>query len=203
MILRGKYIALIADAEPDDQHAARDDGRSAALIAFAQALNGPTRCALMMLRAGGNRSGADSCLTAQTGYPMAVDFTSGYPRYRPHDGAAARLGRGSVDAALVVGSAMLVPSSLAASIARIPTVVIGPRATESSVAPAVAIDTGVIGIHESGTALRMDDVALPMAGVMTGPPATVEIVASLAERLTSPTVAHFPTRYSRRSAEPM
>ena len=182
LLLRGKYIALIADAEPDGLNPARDDGRSAALIGLAQVLNGPTRCALMMLRAGGNRSGADACLTAQTGYPMAVDFTRGYPRYRPHDGAAARLGRGGIDAALIVGSAALVPSALTSSLSLIPTVVIGPRATESA-SPAVAIDTGVVGIHESGTAMRMDDVPLPMVEVIAGPPATVEIVSALARRL--------------------
>ena len=181
-ILRGKYIALIADAEPDDLHLARDEGRSAALIGLAQALNGPTRCALMMLRAGGNRSGAEACLTAQTGYPMAVDFTRGYPRYRPHDGAVARLGHGSADAVLIVGSAALVPSALSVGSTLIPTVVIGPRATESE-SWAVAIDTGVVGIHESGTAVRMDDVPLPMAEVLAGPPATVEIVSALARRL--------------------
>jgi formylmethanofuran dehydrogenase subunit B len=188
LLLRGKYIALIADAEPDGQNAARDDGRSAALIAFAQALNGPTRCALMMLRAGGNRSGADACLTAQTGYPMAVDFARGYPRYRPYDGAAVRHGRGGVDALLIVGSAALVPSALTGS-PLIPTIVIGPRATEISVPPVVAIDTGVVGIHEHGTAVRMDEVPLPMAGVITGLPATVEMVAALARRLAPAGVA--------------
>jgi len=187
-ILRGKYIALIADAEPDDQNTARDDGRSAALIAFAQALNGPTRCALMMLRAGGNRSGADACLTAQTGYPMAVDFARGYPRYQPYDGAVVRHGRGGVDAVLIVGSAALAPSALTGS-TQIPTVVIGSRATESRVARAVAIDTGVVGIHESGTVVRMDEVPLPMAGVIAGPPATVEMIEALARRIITAGVA--------------
>jgi formylmethanofuran dehydrogenase subunit B len=186
--LRGKYIALIADVEPDDQSAARDEGRSAALIAYTQSLNGPTRCALIMLRAGGNRSGADACLTAQTGYPMAVDFARGYPRYRPYDGAAVRYGRGGVDAVLIVGSAALVPSALTGS-TLIPTVVIGPRATASSVARAVAIDTGVVGIHEPGTAVRMDEVPLPMAGMITGPPATVEMIEALARRLAPAGVA--------------
>src|SRR5688572_18873434 len=93
-ILRGKYIALIADAEPGADGRDRDDGRSAALLTLAQALNGPTRCAYIALRGGGNRSGADACLTAQTGYPVAVDFSRGYPRYRPYEHAAARLARG-------------------------------------------------------------------------------------------------------------
>jgi formylmethanofuran dehydrogenase subunit B len=50
---------------------------------------------------------------------------------------------------------------------RIPTVVIGPRASLASGA-GVAIDTGVAGIHEAGTGYRMDDVPLPLTEVIEG-----------------------------------
>lgn len=182
-LLRGKYVAIVADAEPDDEREPRDEGRSAALAALAQALNGPTRCALISLRGGGNRSGADACLTSQTGYPMAVDFSRGYPRYRPYDHAGIRVTRGVVDAVLIVGSAASAPPALIDDVARLPMVVIGPRATEQAPDAVVAIDTGVVGIHESGTALRMDDVALPLSGTITGPPSTFEVVVGLAGRL--------------------
>jgi len=181
-ILRGKYVALVVDAEPDAESDARDSGRTAALLAFAQALNGPTRCALISLRAGGNRSGADVCLTAQTGYPMAVDFSRGYPRYRPYDDAGVRAARGAVDAVLIVGSAASVPAALLEN-AGAPAVVIGPRATEHAPQAFVAVDTGVVGIHESGTALRLDDVPLPLAAAIAGPPATLDVIAGLALRL--------------------
>ncbi|HET9194380.1 MAG TPA: hypothetical protein VFO21_15965 [Vicinamibacterales bacterium] len=186
-LLSGKYVAVIADVEPDDRDGARDSGRSAALIAFVQALNGPTRSALVTLRAGGNRSGADACLTAQTGYPMAVDFASGYPRYRPYEAAAARLARGGVDAVLLVGSAARLPPGLAGAMSQLPAVAIGPRASESVFAGAAAVvDTAIAGIHESGTALRMDDVPLPLDRAIDGPPATAETIASLAVRLGQP-----------------
>ena len=181
-ILRGKYVAIVADAERDDQDPA-DGGRAAALISLAQALNGPTRCALISLRGGGNRSGAESCLTAQTGYPAAVDFSAGYPRYRPHDSAVGRLSRGAVDVALVVGAVGLVPARVMDRLAGVTTILIGPRATESGLTAAAAVDTGVIGIHEAGTALRMDDVALPLVAAVTGPLATLDIVTALASRL--------------------
>jgi hypothetical protein len=86
-----RYLVIVHDAEPSAVAGARG-GRAGPLIALAQALNGPTRCALSSLRAGGNRSGADAVLTAQTGYPAAVDFSRGFPRYVP--GTATR-GRGS------------------------------------------------------------------------------------------------------------
>ena len=187
-ILKGKYVALIADAEPEIDGGDHDDGRSAALLMFAQALNGPTRCAYVALRAGGNRSGADACLTAQTGYPVAVDFSRGHPRYRPHEHAAARLERGSVDAVLIVGSAGLIPFP-AARFARVPTIVIGPRATEGPFTISAAVDTGVAGIHESGTALRMDEVPLPLAAAIDGPRRAVDIVSDLARRVAFAAVA--------------
>ena len=183
-MLRGKYVALISDAEPDDRQRC-DDGRSAAIIALAQALNDQTRCAHLALRAGGNRSGADGCLTSQTGYPMAVDFSRGYPRYRPHEHTAARLARGSVDAVLVVGSIALLNAELRSLMARVPAIVIGPRATEAPFEVVAAVDTGVAGIHESGTALRMDDVPLPLSGPVTGPPAAVDVVTALGRRVSA------------------
>jgi formylmethanofuran dehydrogenase subunit B len=50
----------------------------------------------------------------------------------------------------------------------VPGVVVGPGA--SMVAGArVAIDTGVAGIHESGTGYRMDDVTLPLTSMLAHP----------------------------------
>ena len=188
-ILRGTYVAIIADAESDDDTPV-DRGRAAALISLAQALNGPTRCALISLRGGGNRSGADACLTAHTGYPAGVDFSAGYPRYRPHDTTEGRLSRDAVDVMLIVGFTGRMPERILESLRSIRTLVVGPRATETPLKAMVEIDTGVVGIHESGTAVRMDDVALPMIAPITGPPATVGVVAALARRLgASPRVA--------------
>ena len=78
-LARGRYVGLVYDAE----HRASGD-RVDGLLGLAQALNGPTRCALIALRGGGNRSGADAVLTWQTGFPTAVDFARGTPRYAVH-----------------------------------------------------------------------------------------------------------------------
>src|SRR5207247_10277717 len=72
-----RYVVIVADGEPGLTPA--DPARAEALVTLAQALNGPTRCALSTLRGGGNRSGADAVLTWQTGFPFAVDFARGYP----------------------------------------------------------------------------------------------------------------------------
>jgi formylmethanofuran dehydrogenase subunit B len=154
-----------------------------ALIALAQALNGPTRAALTLLRGGGNRSGIDAVLTSQTGYPAAVDFSRGAPRYRPFDGGALHLAsRGEADAAVVVGYFDAVPAEVAAFVRTVPAVVIGPDASAMTLGQrCVAIDTGLAGVHDAGTVLRLDDVPLPARAVVSGPPAAAGVVKTMRE----------------------
>jgi formylmethanofuran dehydrogenase subunit B len=184
ILVAARYAVIVADAERDDAAGARPDpARASALVMLAQTLNGPTRAALSTLRGGGNRSGADAVLTWQTGYPIALDFGRGYPRYQPHDGTAgACLSRGDVDAVAIVGAPASVTPDLQATMSGVASVVIGPRASESVFAErGIVIDTGVAGIHEDGTAVRMDDVALGLRGVLSGPRAAAPLVSALRE----------------------
>lgn len=182
-LARARYAVIVADAEPEDATPPADPDRAEALVALAQALNGPTRCALSTLRGGGNRSGADAVLTWQTGFPFAVDFAPGYPRYRPHAGAAALLAAGEVDAALVLGAPATLPDPVARRLGAVAAVAIGPRASAAPFRPAVAIDTGIAGVHEAGTAFRMDDVPLPLRPALPGPREAAATVRALRERL--------------------
>jgi formylmethanofuran dehydrogenase subunit B len=186
-LLAGRYVTFVADAETEGAFPDRDPGRSAALIAMTQALNGPTRCALSLLRAGGNRTGADAVLTWQTGYPAAIDFTRGHPRYRPYDGTAlARLTRAEVDGALILGSSDLVSADILTRLAHVPCAVIGPRASDGPAAQRdVVIDTGIAGIHEGGTAIRMDDVPLLLRPALDGLPAAADMARALKQRVAS------------------
>ena len=176
-----RYVVIVADGEPGLTPA--DPARAEALVTLAQALNGPTRCALSTLRGGGNRSGADAVLTWQTGFPFAVDFARGYPSYQPQVGAATLLGGGDVDAALVVGTPATLPVSVTTGLARVRSMVIGPRASAATFQPAVTIDTGLAGVHEGGTAFRMDDVPLPLRPALEAPHGALATVRALRERL--------------------
>jgi formylmethanofuran dehydrogenase subunit B len=170
-----RYAVLIHDAEPTAEP--RNPLRVEGLIALAQALNGPTRAALLSLRAGGNQPGAESALTWQTGFPVGVDYSRSYPRYAPELGKSARW-YGSFDTALIVGSPTLDDGAVSA-LERVATIAIGPRASQSSLNPKVAIDTGVAGIHEGGVGYRMDDVPLPLRPSLPAQRSTVEILTAL------------------------
>lgn len=176
-----RYAIIVYDAEPGGLPP--EPARAESLTALGQQLNAVTRASVTPLRAGGNRVGAESVLTWQTGYPMTVDFSRGVPRFRPDDGARALIASGAVDAVLVTGR----PLGIALDAVR--SVVIGPAA--SATPGEVAIDTGIAGIHESGTAFRMDDVPLPLRAPVPGPPVTAEVVRALAQRI--------GTRRARRS----
>jgi formylmethanofuran dehydrogenase subunit B len=171
------YAVLVHDGEPGEEPG-RDAYRAEGLIALTQALNGRTRAALSTLRAGGNRSGAEAALTWQTGYPMAVSYRDGYPRYLPANRGLAQLGAGGAGAVLVAGSAAAFGDALAGG-SGLPVIAIGPRASEAPFPVRVAVDTGVAGIHEGGTAYRMDEVPLPLRPPLEGARSAADTLAAL------------------------
>ena len=178
-LLAARYAVVVADAEPGEAKEYRDPGRSAALVALTQALNARTRGALSLLRAGGNRPGADAVMTWQTGYPTAVDFGRGVPVYRPYAAPDENF-----DLIFVAGVGSELPPALFKATTRIPLIVIGPHASEVGLPHArVAIDTATAGIHEGGTAFRMDDVPVPLRPAVDGPPRAAAVLGDLRRRL--------------------
>jgi formylmethanofuran dehydrogenase subunit B len=184
VLLTARYAAVLADVEPVAVAGGPPipSGRAAALWRLSHALNERIRGAVIALRAGGNRTGAESVMTSHTGYPIAVDFAGGAPRYRPHDGsAAARLAAGAVDAVLVAGDARTLDADLRVRLAALSVIVLGPDSTDGPLSGCrVAIDTARAGVHEPGTALRLDDVPLPLRALLEGPPSTVDALMRLA-----------------------
>ena len=185
LLKEAKYVVIVNEAEPAESS---NPLRAEGLIALTQALNGPTRAALSSLRAGGNRSGAESALTWQTGYPMAVDFSQGFPRYTP--GSRALDAPGDVATVLVAGSSDELPADARAAFGKVPTIVIGPRASEAPFSTRIAIDTGIAGIHEAGTGYRMDEIPLPLRPPLSGPRSAAETLRTLLAAL--PTQAGKP-----------
>jgi formylmethanofuran dehydrogenase subunit B len=174
-LLAARYVALVYDAEPDDR-AERSELRFEALASLSQSLNERTRCAAIALRAGGNRSGADSVLVAHTGYPCAVDFARGYPRYDPHASSPR-----DADLVFVAGDPTTIPDDASRALSRAGSIVVGPHASDATLGvQSVVIDTGADGIHGAGTALRTDDVPLPLRASLPGPRTTSDVVRAIA-----------------------
>ena len=174
-----RYAILVHDAEPTAE--ARNPLRAEALIALAQALNGPTRAALVSLRAGGNRVGAEAVLTWQTGYPLAVDFTLGYPRYRP-ERRSIGMDSDRYQAVLLLGR-LPVNTPALASLSGLRPAVIGPHASQATFPTSIAIDTGVAGIHDAGTAYRMDELPLALRSCIAGPRTAADVLQQLSRAI--------------------
>jgi formylmethanofuran dehydrogenase subunit B len=174
---KAKYTSLVYDAEPSGL--TRSQVRVEALVALTQALNGPSRAALTALRAGNNRSGIEALSTWQTGFPFAVDFSRGFPRYLPEESASQLLQSGGIDLVLLAGSPATVPEAVRVGLGSVQVIAVGPRASEVSPGFHIAVDTGVAGIHEEGTAYRMDDVPIPLRLAFSGPPAARGVLQTL------------------------
>jgi formylmethanofuran dehydrogenase subunit B len=186
-LTQARYVALVHEGEPGDEQ--RSPERVEALIALTQSLNTPTRAALSTLRAGGNRNGAEAVSSWQTGFPFAVDFSRGAPRYRPARRSGGTARAPAPAAALVGGAADGLPERLEAALGRVPTVAIGPRASAAPYPTRVAIDTGVAGIHESGIAYRLDDIPLPVQAPLAGPRSAEATLRGLLSRIRATTGA--------------
>lgn len=141
-------------------------------ITLVRELNRWTKFALMPMRGHYNVTGANKVFTWQSGYPFAVDFSRGYPRYEPGDTTTVDvLSRGYNDATLVVASDPVanLPKDAVKHLCSKPLAVIDPHISLTAFMADVVIPSAFIGIEEGGTAYRMDGVALIMKKVVEPP----------------------------------
>lgn len=140
-----------------------------ALLRLTRDLNAHTRFHARRMRMHGDVTGADTVLCWQTGYPFGVNLSRGYPRYNPGEFTANdMLERGEVDACLLVGGESLPQMTLKARehLGRIPTILLEYPTVERHFEPTVEFTTSVYGIHQPGTAYRMDEVPIPLRKIM-------------------------------------
>jgi formylmethanofuran dehydrogenase subunit B len=158
-----------------------------ALLRLVADLNDRTRFTARRLRIPGDVAGADSVLCWLTGFPFAVNLARGYPRYNPGEYTAGELlERGEVDACLLVGSesCRLLSPAAQSALERLPTVALDYAHQPCPFPTAVSFTTAVYGIHEPGTAYRMDEIPIPLRRVLsTAYAADHDVLAAIAQRL--------------------
>jgi len=143
-----------------------------AAISLVRELNERTKFTIMPMRGHFNVTGANVVFTWQTGYPYAVDFSQGFPRYNPGETSAVDiLARGDLDAALIVASDPVphFPKKAVENLVKNPLIVIDPQVTPTSFMADVVIPSAFVGIETGGTAYRMDHVPLPLKKVVEPP----------------------------------
>jgi formylmethanofuran dehydrogenase subunit B len=143
-----------------------------AALSLTRDLNTRTKFVIMPMRGHFNVSGADTVFTWLTGYPYAVDFSLGYPRYNPGETSVVDvLLRNESDAALVVASDPVAnfPKTAAKHLVENPLIAIDPHFNATSQLADVVFPSAFVGIEASGTAYRMDHVPLPLRKVVDPP----------------------------------
>ena len=144
-----------------------------AAISLVRDLNKHTKFFILPMRGHFNVTGANIVFTWTTGYPFAVDFSHGYPRYNPGETSVIDiLNRGDSDAALVVASDPVAhfPRKAVEHLVSNPLIVLDPAPTPTTAMADVVIPTAWVGIEVEGTAYRMDHVPLPLKKVVDPPP---------------------------------
>ncbi len=143
-----------------------------AAIALTKDLNYRTKFVIMPMRGHFNVAGANVVYTWQTGYPFAIDFSQGYPRYNPGETSVVDiLCRDEADAGLIVASDPVsnFPRSAVQNLVKNPLVAIDPVISPTTMMADVVFPSAFVGIEVEGTAYRMDRVPLPMKKLVEPP----------------------------------
>jgi formylmethanofuran dehydrogenase subunit B len=160
---------------------------SGALLALATDLNDYTHFVAKPVRGHGNVTGADNVVSWQTGFPFAVNFSRGYPRFNPGEFTSVDLlVRGEADAALIIASdpASNFPKAAIEHMHNIPVIALDPKPTHTTQLAKVAFTTATYGINVPGTVYRMDDVPITLRPAFESPyPSDEEILTAIKERV--------------------
>jgi formylmethanofuran dehydrogenase subunit B len=143
-----------------------------AILKLAQELNRFTKFSGMPMRGHGNVVGIQQVLTWQTGYPMSVNFSRGYPRYNPGEFSVADLvGRKEVDAAMVIAADAVghLPGKTSEYLQSIPLIAIDPKESDTTKVAAVVIPVAQAGVAAAGMQYRMDHIPLKQKKVVDSP----------------------------------
>ncbi|MEM3700729.1 MAG: formylmethanofuran dehydrogenase subunit B [Candidatus Bathyarchaeia archaeon] len=143
-----------------------------AALSLVRDLNMRTKFVIMPMRGHFNVTGANTVFTWQTGYPYAVDFSLGYPRYNPGETSVVDvLLRKESDAALIIASDPVAnfPKAAAEHLVKNPLIVIDPHMNVTAQMADVVLPSAFVGIEAGGTAYRMDHVPLPLKKVVDPP----------------------------------
>lgn len=143
-----------------------------AALSLTRDLNMRTKFIIMPMRGHFNVTGADTVFTWQTGFPYAVDFSLGYPRYNPGETSAVDvLLRKESDSALIVASDPVAnfPRKPVEHLVKNPLIVIDPHLNATAQMADVVFPSAFVGIEASGTAYRMDHVPLPLKKIVDPP----------------------------------
>ncbi|HUL62826.1 MAG TPA: formylmethanofuran dehydrogenase subunit B, partial [Methanocella sp.] len=158
-------------------------------ISWTADMNKYTKFSLVPMRGHYNVTGSGQVMCWQSGFPFAMDFSRGYPRYNPGETAANDiLLRHECDAALIIASdpGAHFPVESMRWYAQIPTIAIDPHETPTTGVSKIVMPSSIVGVEAAGTAYRMDNVPIRCRKVAEAPEGILsdeEIMSRLLKRV--------------------
>ncbi len=160
------------------------DAANDQLALLVRALNLKTRFVSLSIRSDGNAQGAENVIAWSSGYPTAVNYARSMPRFNGNEFSAEQiLRRGECDVVLLGPTSEAELGRLSkeanATLSRVATIELTSSKRLVSNAK-VSIHVAAPGIDASGDFCRLDDVALPLTGLIsTERPAAEEVLRQL------------------------
>ena len=142
------------------------------VLSFTRDLHRFTKCVIMPMRGHYNVTGFNEVLTWETGFPYAVDFSRGRPKYNPGETSVIDvLLREEVDVALVIASDPIAhfPKEVTKRLMNVPIVAINAYESLTTEVASVVIPAAIAGIEVDGTAYRMDHVPIRLRKILEPP----------------------------------
>jgi len=142
------------------------------VLSFTRDLHRFTKCVIMPMRGHYNVTGFNEVLTWETGFPYAVDFSRGCPKYNPGETSVIDvLLREEVDVALVIASDPIAhfPKEVTKRLMNVPIVAINAYESLTTEVASVVIPAAIAGIEVDGTAYRMDHVPIRLRKILEPP----------------------------------
>lgn len=160
-----------------------------AAVGLVSDLNHHTKFVIMPMRGHFNVAGANTVCSWVSGYPYALDYSRGYPRYNPGEFTAVDLlERKETDAVLVIASDPVAhfPAKAVEHLTKIPVIVIDQKVSMTVLLSRIVIPAATSGIEAEGTAYRMDGVPIRLRSIIDpreGIPPDSEILKMMVNKI--------------------
>ncbi|MFX0072726.1 MAG: formylmethanofuran dehydrogenase subunit B, partial [Candidatus Hermodarchaeota archaeon] len=141
-------------------------------ICLVRELNDYTKFLIQPMRGHYNVAGSNLVFTWITGYPLAIDFSRGFPRYNPGEFSTVPvLLRDEIDVSMIVASdpVLNLPAQAVENMLKHPLISIEPHETPTSALADIVLPVKIAGVECEGTAYRMDNVPIRLRKVREGP----------------------------------
>ena len=148
-----------------------EDGQQASesILKMVRELNETTRCSCLVLASEANTTSAEQVMTWQTGYPMGVDFSRGYPEFQPRQNRISNSDlTNSVDLALCVSESLDAKNNHAGPdvFSMVDRILLTDESSESQKDAFVSFGVAPFGMSVDGTGYRFDGVPLPLRSII-------------------------------------